>query len=303
MREVRNMPFLVQKGDLVSMNVDCIVNDSNVNLSMVEGVGRAIFHKAGDIVLSNACKEIGHCDVGSAVMTEAFGITNTKAIIHAVGPIYINGKHDEEENLTKAYNSALNLALVKGFKSIAFPLLSGTYNYPLKECYLVAQNAFKNFLKEHNDFIIYLVMYKNFPEMITDETQIELTKYIIDNSSFNFSSQNEKHSFSALVSEGFKKSGLDINALSLKSNLTINFLNKVIYEGFSDLTKNQILCLAIGLNFDKTRTNGLLISKGFVFEPTIVGDLIVCYYLDKKINDIYLINDTFFQYNINPLGA
>ena len=76
------MPFFVEKGDLVSMNVDVIVNASNVNLSMVEGVGRAIYHKAGDSELAKACKTIGHCDVGDAVMTPSFGLTNTKAIIH-----------------------------------------------------------------------------------------------------------------------------------------------------------------------------------------------------------------------------
>ena len=181
------MPFFVQKGDLVSMNVDCIVNDSNVNLSMVEGVGRAIFHKAGDAVLAKACKEIGHCDVGKAVITPAFGIENTKAIIHAVGPIYINGKHDEEKNLISAYLSSLNLAIENGYKSIAFPLLSGTFNYPLKECYEIGTRAIKEFIKNHNDIDVYMIMYKNFPQMLTEETQIALTKYIIDNSAFIFS--------------------------------------------------------------------------------------------------------------------
>ena len=61
------MPFYLKKGDLVSANVDAIVNASNVNLKMVEGVGRAIFHKAGDSDLARACKLIGKCALGNAV--------------------------------------------------------------------------------------------------------------------------------------------------------------------------------------------------------------------------------------------
>lgn len=296
------MPFFIQKGDLVSMNVDCIVNDSNVNLSMVEGVGRAIFHKAGDAVLAKACKEIGHCDVGKAVLTPAFGIENTKAIIHAVGPIYINGKHDEEKNLISAYNSSLNLAVENGFKSIAFPLLSGTFNFPLKECYDIGVRAIKEFLKTHNDLEVYMVIYKNFPQMLTEENQVALTKYIIDNSGVVFSDQKEKHSFSSLLNDAVKKSGLSIEEISFRSNLKLEYVNKIIREGYNDITKEDIICLAIGLGLDKTKTNALLISKGFVFEPTIVSDLIVCYFLDKNTNDIFLINNTLFQYNLNSLG-
>ena len=297
------MPFFVQKGDLVSMNVDCIVNDSNVNLSMVEGVGRAIFHKAGDTVLAKACKKIGHCNVGDAVITPAFGIENTKAIIHAVGPIYINGKHDEEKNLISAYNKSLNLAIENGYKSIAFPLLSGSFNYPLKECYDVAANTIKEFLKEHNDMDIYMIMFKNFPQMLDEETQISLTKYIIDNSAFIFSDQEEKHSFINLVNEAVKKSELSIEEVAYRSNLKLEYIKKIINEECDNIEKEDIICLAIGLGLDKTKTNALLISKGFVFEPTIVNDLIVCYYLDKNVNDIFKINNTLFQYNLSPLGS
>lgn len=297
------MPFFVQKGDLVSMSVDCIVNDSNVNLSMVEGVGRAIFHKAGDAVLAKACKEIGHCDVGKAVITPAFGIENTKAIIHAVGPIYINGKHDEEKNLISAYLSSLNLAIENGYKSIAFPLLSGTFNYPLKECYEIGTRAIKEFIKNHNDIDVYMIMYKNFPQMLTEETQIALTKYIIDNSAFIFSEQQEKHSFSNLLNDAVKKSGLSIEEIAFRSNLKREYAKKIIDDDVEDIEKEDIVCLGIALGLDKTKTNALLISKGFVFEPTLVNDLIICYYLDKKINDIFIINNTLFQYNLSPLGS
>ncbi|MFA6666857.1 MAG: macro domain-containing protein [Bacilli bacterium] len=298
------MPFFVQKGDLVSMNVDCIVNASNVNLSMVEGVGRAIYHKAGDALLAKACKEIGHCEVGDAVMTPSFGITNTKAIIHAVGPIYINGKHDEEENLISVYKKCLSLMVGNGYKSIAFPLLSGEFNYPLKECYATALNVFTEFLKTHQDINIYMVMYKNFPQMIEDSVQVALTKYIIDNSSTVFSNQKEDESFAPLLVDYIKKSGLTISDIAFRSNQRMSYLQNLIdSKNFALISKETIISIAVGLGLSKVEANSLLISKGFVFEPSVVSDLIVCYYLDKGKPNIFEVNSTLFQYNLKPLGS
>lgn len=298
------MPFFVEKGDLVSMNVDALVNASNVNLSMVEGVGRAIYHKAGDAELAKACKAIGHCDVGDAVMTAPFGITNTKAIIHAVAPIYINGKHDEEENLRKVYSKCLQIAVDNNFKSIAFPLLSGEFNYPLKECYGIALDVIKNFLKTHLDMNVYLVMYKNFPEMISDETQIALTKYIIDCKASNFSNDNTVGDFDDLIKKAFKKTGLSMDDLAYQSNIRKSYLETVLNKKKSELiNKDTIISLGVGFGLTKEELNHLLISRGFVIEPSIVANLIVCYFLDHNDYDIYKINSTLFQYGFKPLGC
>lgn len=297
------MPLFVEKGDLVSKNVDVIVNASNVNLRMVEGVGRAIYHKAGDVELARACKAIGHCDVGSAVMTPSFGIDNTKAIIHAVGPIYINGKHDEEINLINAYKSSLKIALENNFKSIAFPLLSGEFNYPLKECYEIAINVFKDFLLEHGDIDIYLVMYKNFPEMLTEEDQINLTKYIIDNQSQNFSNQKADSDFDTLFKKYMKDYGSSIKEIAYKSNIKEKYLQSILDKKYGDnLTKRTILSISIGLKLNKEQTNELLISKGFVLEGSVISDLIICYFMEKEDFDIFEINSVLFKYGFHPLG-
>lgn len=298
------MPFFVEKGDLVSMNVDALVNAANVNLSMVEGVGRAIYHKAGDAELAKACKAIGHCDVGDAVMTAPFGITNTKAIFHAVAPIYVNGKHDEEENLRKVYNKCLELALSNNFTSIAFPLLSGEFNYPLKECYAIAVDVMKNFLKTHLDMNIYLVMYKNFPEMISEETQIALTKYIIDCKASNFSNVESNDVFEDLLKKHIKKSGLTLEDVAYRSNVRKTYLDSLLAKkNKENIDKDTIISLSVGLGLTKEEMNKLLISKGFVIEPSIVANLIVCYFLDHKDFDIYKINSTLFQYGFKPLGC
>ncbi|MGP1413692.1 MAG: macro domain-containing protein [Bacillales bacterium] len=295
------MPLFVEKGDLVSKNVDCIVNASNVKLSMVEGVGRAIFHKAGDVELSNYCKKIGFCKPGDVVSSPSFNMTNTKELFHAVAPIYVNGKHDEENLLRKVYYKCLNMAIERGYNSIAFPLLSGEFNYPLNDCFDVAISVFKDFLKEHPDLSIYLVIYKNFPELLSEEEQLDLTKFIIENQAKTFELSQNKESFDVLIKRFIGRANIDINTLSHLSNLKIDYINNNIYhEG--EVSKNTIFALGIALKLNLNEINDLMNSKGYTIESSVVSDLIVLYFVENNIYDIFKINSILFKYGYKSLG-
>lgn len=125
----------VIEGDLTKVQADAIVNAANSVLLAGGGVCGAIFRAAGVDELTAACRAIGECPTGSAVITPAFGIRSAKYIIHAVGPVY--SKYDPSEArrlLASAYASAIRLAAENGCASIAFPSIStGTYGYPLGE--------------------------------------------------------------------------------------------------------------------------------------------------------------------------
>jgi O-acetyl-ADP-ribose deacetylase (regulator of RNase III) len=123
------------QGDITRVEADAIVNAANSGLTMGGGVCGAIFRAAGVDALTRACKAIGHCPTGSAVVTPAFGLARAKHIIHAVGPVY--GAYPQgkaRELLRSAYSAALRLATENGCRSIAFPAIStGIYGYPLDE--------------------------------------------------------------------------------------------------------------------------------------------------------------------------
>ena len=119
------MPFYVIKGDLVNMNVDAIVNAANVSLKMVEGVTRAIFHKAGDEILTDACKKLvlergrSGFKPGDAIETPSFNLKNCKIIIHAIGPNYINGKTVTDQNcvtIAVRWNNEIDVSLPESYK-------------------------------------------------------------------------------------------------------------------------------------------------------------------------------------------
>ena len=131
----------IKKENIINLETDAIVNAANSGLQAGGGVCGAIFYAAGYDKLQEACDAIGNCDTSSAVITPGFDL-KAKYIIHAVGPIYMDGQHDEWENLYHAYRSSLELAVRNGCRSIGFPLISaGIYGYPVEEAWGVAMEA------------------------------------------------------------------------------------------------------------------------------------------------------------------
>lgn len=147
----------IRKISITDLDTDAVVNAANDGLWAGSGVCGAIFSAAGYSKLQEACNKIGHCDTGSAVITPGFNL-KAKYIIHAVGPVYKDGKHKEAELLYGAYYKSLELALENKCRSIGFPLLSaGVFGYPLQEAWQQALTACKDFLDKHKDASLHIV--------------------------------------------------------------------------------------------------------------------------------------------------
>ena len=117
------------KGDITTLDLDCIVNAANENLMPGGGVCGAI-HEAAGKELAVECKRIGHCGVGEARITSGYDL-KAKHVIHTVGPIWHGGKDGEDQYLFNCYKKSLLLSTHHGIESIAFPNIStGIYGYP-----------------------------------------------------------------------------------------------------------------------------------------------------------------------------
>ena len=142
----------IRKVSITDLATDAIVNAANEGLWAGGGVCGAIFTAAGHADLEKACRKIGHCDTGSAVITPAFKL-DAKYIIHAVGPRWFGGRHGEAKGLQSAYLSSLTLAMEHNCASIAFPLISaGIFGYPEEEAWEIAINTCRDFLSAHKDY-------------------------------------------------------------------------------------------------------------------------------------------------------
>jgi O-acetyl-ADP-ribose deacetylase (regulator of RNase III) len=117
-------------GDITSERVDAVVNAANSQLRGGGGVDGAIHRAAGADRLHAACRAIGECPPGRAVVTDGFDLP-ARFIIHTVGPVWLGGDAGEHETLASCYRSSLAVAEEVGARSVAFPAIStGVYGYP-----------------------------------------------------------------------------------------------------------------------------------------------------------------------------
>ncbi len=174
------MPLQLVHTNIVHMDVDAIVNAANSSLSPGGGVCGAIFAAADYARLERACRRIGHCEVGEAVVTPGYGL-RAKWVIHAVGPIWRGGCSGERTLLRGAYRSALELAAEKGCASVAFPLISsGIYGYPREEAFRVAVDTIEHFLEEH-ELQVYLILYEANSVVMDPQRYAALQTYLSAN--------------------------------------------------------------------------------------------------------------------------
>ncbi len=173
------VPFQIVRNDITKMQTDAVVNAANTRLLRGSGVCGAIFAAADALALQKACAAIGGCKTGDAVLTESYGLP-AKYVIHAVGPIWRDGKNGEEQLLYSAYTCALSLAKAHALKSISFPLLSaGAYGCPKETALRVAISAIGDFLL-HNEMDVYLVVFDKAAVQLSNQLFFSIQEYIDD---------------------------------------------------------------------------------------------------------------------------
>lgn len=153
----------IVKGDILTQDVDVIINPANTHLAHGGGLARLIgegaigpwvereeYHYSGGPV--SMPDEIGQAWIdeqrdaplvatGDAIATSA-GHLPFKNVIHAVGPVWAGGTKCERQLLMEAHMSAFQIADGLDVKSIAVPAIScGIFGYPVERAAYIALMA------------------------------------------------------------------------------------------------------------------------------------------------------------------
>ena len=172
------MPLKIVRNDITKMETEAIVNTANEYPAVGTGCDRAVYDAAGlDELLAYRKGNIGIVKEGEVFVTPGFSLP-AKYILHAVSPLYIDGKSGEEEKLRSCYRKSLALAEENGIHSIAFPLIStGGFGYPKEQGIRIAVDEINAFLLK-KDMLIYLVVFDEKATRMGKNLYPDLESYI-----------------------------------------------------------------------------------------------------------------------------
>ena len=330
------MPLHIVRNDITTMKVDAIVNAANESLLGGGGVDGAIHRAAGPELLAE-CRGLGGCKTGQAKITRGYRLP-AKYVIHAVGPVWQGGGHGERELLAGAYRASLELALVNGCRTVAFPLISaGAYGYPKDRALKTAVDVIGDFLLVH-DMTVYLVIFDRAAFSIGEKLFADIAAYIDDRYVEEHTDRREEQyrramafaaeapplcasacpsvpgsldealgrldeSFSQMLLRKIDEKGMTDAQCYKKANIDRKLFSKIRSDAHYRPSKPTAMAFAVALELPLDEAQELLEKAGFAFSHASKFDIIVEYFIARRNYDIFAINEALFAFDQSLLGG
>lgn len=330
------MPLHIVRNDITTMKVDAIVNAANESLLGGGGVDGAIHRAAGPELLAE-CRGLGGCKTGQAKITRGYRLP-AKYVIHAVGPVWQGGGHGERELLAGAYRASLELALVNGCRTVAFPLISaGAYGYPKDRALKTAVDVIGDFLLVH-DMTVYLVIFDRAAFSIGERLFADIAAYIDDRYVEEHTDRREEQyrramafaaeapplcasacpsvpvsldealgrldeSFSQMLLRKIDEKGMTGAQCYKKANIDRKLFPKIRSDAHYRPSKPTAMAFAVALELPLDEAQELLEKAGFAFSHASKFDIIVEYFIVHRNYDIFAINEALFAFDQSLLGG
>ena len=332
------MPLQIVRNDITKMKVDAVVNAANSSLLGGGGVDGCIHRAAGPELLAE-CETLHGCETGSAKVTKGYRLP-CKYVIHAVGPRWQDGKHQEPELLQSCYQTSLELAKEYKCESIAFPLISsGIYGYPKDQALKIAVDTIGAFLLE-NEMTVYIVIFDRKAYQISGKLFADITEYIDDRYveehsasigerlrhqrameyipmeacemavpmeanavSLEDALKQMDESFSEMLLRKIDERGMTDAQCYKKANIDRKLFSKIRSDKFYKPSKPTVLAFALALELPLPEMEDMLMKAGFALSHSSKFDIIVEYFVERGNYNVYEINEALFAFDQSLIGA
>ena len=332
------MPLQIVRNDITKMKVDAIVNAANSSLLGGGGVDGCIHRAAGSELLA-ACETLHGCETGNAKITKGYRLPS-KYVIHAVGPRWQDGKHQEPELLQSCYQTSLELAKEYKCESIAFPLISsGIYGYPKDQALKIAVDTIGAFLLE-NEMTVYIVIFDRKAYQISGKLFADIAEYIddlyVEEHSDNAAERCRRlkameeivpdaydmavpmeanavsledalkqmdESFSEMLLRKIDERGMTDAQCYKKANIDRKLFSKIRSDKFYKPSKPTVLAFALALELPLPEMEDMLMKAGFALSHSSKFDIIVEYFVERGNYNVYEINEALFAFDQSLVGA
>ena len=162
----------IVQGDITTEAVDAIVNAANEHLQHGGGVAWAISKKGGSAIQKESddwIRKHGPVSHSHPAWTSG-GLLPAKYVIHAVGPVWINGRDEENQKLEMAITGSLRVADELKCVSIAFPAIStGIFGFPKDRAAGIIFSTIEKYFEGNPTSIVKTVKLVLFDQSTVDE--------------------------------------------------------------------------------------------------------------------------------------
>jgi O-acetyl-ADP-ribose deacetylase (regulator of RNase III) len=145
----------IVRGDIITEDVDAIVNAANEHLQHGGGLAWAIAKQGGETIQQESdawIKYNGPVTHAHPAWTSG-GLLPARYVIHAVGPVW--GSGDEDNKLSDAITGSLRVADGLKCLSIALPAIStGIFGFPKDRAAGITFSAIEKFFTDHSSSAI-----------------------------------------------------------------------------------------------------------------------------------------------------
>ncbi len=154
----------------------------------------------------------------------------------------------------------------------------------------------ETYLNEH--LIMELEVCKS-SEMIEESLEENSLRFELD----DFINKNKKPTLQQKLFQFINQQGASDTEIYKRAGLDRKHFSKIRSNPDYRPTKNTILALALALELNEEDTEELLETAGYSLSDSDTNDLIFKFCINKKIYDMYEVNEYLVYFSLKPIGS